>query len=491
MNRFFRRLENTENALRLTTVLLLVPMFFITDGRILCTTDTGAYLQTVSNLETHGLAAAIPMDRSVFFGLFLWAGKSYFGLAPLLNNVGIQLPSLALFQLMFLPFLLLLLGATHWLESLFTQRTAIVAAAALGIAMVFTSLPWFLFQAMPDVFTPLLFLYTMVFLHTKSTSGKILSGIIIVISALMHHSHLPLLLIFSLGLLYIKPLNQFALTRFSWQTKQLKHLFFLSLVPWTITLLLNLWAGNGPTPSKGSHVFLMGKLCENGLLKAYLEETPLETNPLAAKHPQIKVFYQHKNHLPQHAWDFVWNDQPLLGPTGGWHHGRELYLSIYAATLTSPKLLGMHLIAAIKATNEQLFLNHAGDGLEPLSNDGAVAIEMKKHFPKDYEGLFINPSPQQRSAINFGWFNHCYDIAAALLILITIVVIWKFPSPYQIPLLAITTYFVLCNAFITANLANVLSRLNARTFWLIPMVCAAIITAALIDLHKQKDQSTR
>jgi hypothetical protein len=116
---------------------------------------------------------------------------------------------------------------------------------------------------------------------------------------------------------------------------------------------------------------------------------------------------------------------------------------------------------------------------------------MKKHFPKDYEGLFINPSPQQQSAINFGWFNHCYDIAAALLILITIVVIWKFPSPYQIPLLAITTYFVLCNAFITANLANVLSRLNARTFWLIPMVCAAIITAALIDLHKQKDQSTR
>jgi Mg/Co/Ni transporter MgtE len=40
-------------------------------------------------------------------------------------------------------------------------------------------------------------------------------------------------------------------------------------------------------------------------------------------------------------------------------------------------------------------------------------------------------------------------------------------------------------------LANVLSRLNARTFWLIPMVCAAIITAAFIDFYKQKDQSTR
>jgi hypothetical protein len=61
MKHFFHRLETTENALRLSTILLVLPMFFITDARILCTTDTGAYLQTISNIETQGLAAAIPM----------------------------------------------------------------------------------------------------------------------------------------------------------------------------------------------------------------------------------------------------------------------------------------------------------------------------------------------------------------------------------------------------------------------------------------------
>ena len=88
---FFHRLVNTENGLRIAALLLFLPMFFITQGSILCTTDTGAYLQTISNIETQGLAAAIPMDRSVFYGLFLWAGKHYFGIGPLLSQMGIAI----------------------------------------------------------------------------------------------------------------------------------------------------------------------------------------------------------------------------------------------------------------------------------------------------------------------------------------------------------------------------------------------------------------
>ncbi len=491
MNRFLHRFENTENALRLTTVLLLLPMFFITDARILCTTDTGAYLQTISNIETHGLAAAIPMDRSVFFGLFLWAGKSYFGLAPLLNEIGIQLPTVPLFGVMFLPFLLLILAASHWIETHFHQRPALIVTASLGIAMTLTPLPWFIFQAMPDIFTPVVFLYAMIFLYAKSTTTKYISASIMILSALMHLSNLPTLFLFSLGILIFQYKFKSHPNLPNWHSNRPKQLLLLSLIPWTITLMMNLWAGNGLTPSKGSHVFMMGKLCESGVLKAYLEETPLETNPLGVTHPEIKVFYDHKNELPQHAWDFVWNEQPLLGPTGGWHHSKDLYLGIYSATLTSPKLLAMHVTAAVKSTFQQVCLNHAGDGLEPLSKDGAVAVELRKHFPKDYQGIFVNPSPQQRATLNFGWFNQGYDIAAALLIFFAIVVVLKHPLPYQLPLIGITAYFVLCNAFITANLANVLSRLNARTFWLIPMMCAAIITAAIVDFYKQKNQSTR
>ena len=65
---FFHRLVNTENGLRIAALLLFLPMFFFTQGSILCTTDTGAYLQTISNIETQGLAAAIPMDDRFFTG---------------------------------------------------------------------------------------------------------------------------------------------------------------------------------------------------------------------------------------------------------------------------------------------------------------------------------------------------------------------------------------------------------------------------------------
>jgi hypothetical protein len=36
---FFHRLVNTENGLRIAALLLFLPMFFITQGSILCTTD--------------------------------------------------------------------------------------------------------------------------------------------------------------------------------------------------------------------------------------------------------------------------------------------------------------------------------------------------------------------------------------------------------------------------------------------------------------------
>lgn len=483
---FFHRLVNTENGLRIAALLLFLPMFFFTQGSILCTTDTGAYLQTISNIESHGLAEAIPMDRSVFYGLFLWAGKHYFGIGPLLSQMGIAIHPPFLFEILLVPCVLLLLGAVYLLKSAFTQQTAWIAAIAMSVATLITPLPWFVFQVMPDVFTPLLFLYAMMFLKTTSRGAKVLSTFVLLFAALMHHSHLPLLTAFAAGIHCIKPLR----SQLNFSTQQTKQLFVLSFLPWIITLSLNMWAGNGITPSKGSHVFLMGKLCENGILKAYLDENPIATNPLAKSHPEIATFYQHKNNLPQHAWDFVWNDQPLLGPTGGWHHSKDLYLSIYAATLTSPKLVIKHIEAAAKATFQQVFLNHAGDGLEPLSKEGAVATELKKHFPGDFQGFFGH-SAQQQSRINFGTFNQVYDIVAAILILTCLLLLYKFPNPQYAWLLGVTLFFVLCNAFVTANLANVLSRLNARTFWLIPLMCAAVITAILLELRDGNRQSTR
>lgn len=484
---FFHRLVNTENGLRIAALLLFLPMFFITQGSILCTTDTGAYLQTISNIETQGLAAATPMDRSVFYGLFLWAGKHYFGIGPLLSQMGIAIHPPFLFEILLVPCVLLLLGAVYLLESAFTQQAAWIAAIAMSVATLLTPLPWFVFQVMPDVFTPLLFLYAMMFLKATSRGAKVLSTFVLLFATLMHHSHLPLLTAFAAGIhLLKKPLcNQLDLT-----AKNTLRLLAISLIPWIITIALNAWAGNGITPSKGSHVFLMGKLCENGILKAYLDENPIATNPLAKSHPEIATFYQHKDDLPKHAWDFVWNDQPLLGPTGGWHHSKDLYLSIYGATLTSPKLVIKHIEAAVKATFQQVFLNHAGDGLEPLSKEGAVATELKKHFPGDYQGFFGH-SAQQQSRINFGTFNQVYDIVAAILILTCLLLLYKFSNPQYAWLLGVTLFFVLCNAFVTANLANVLSRLNARTFWLIPLMCAAVITAILLELRDGNRQSTR
>ena len=123
MKAFILRLVNTENALRVAALLLFMHLT-ITDG-LLCTTDTGAYLQTISNIESHGLAGAIPMDRSVFYGLFLWAGKHWFGLSPLLSVFGISLNPPHVFIILLVPCILLLTGLINLSVSIFKSSSII------------------------------------------------------------------------------------------------------------------------------------------------------------------------------------------------------------------------------------------------------------------------------------------------------------------------------------------------------------------------------
>ena len=141
MKAFILRLVNTENALRVAALLLFMHLT-ITDG-LLCTTDTGAYLQTISNIESHGLAAAIPMDRSVFYGLFLWAGKHWFGLSPLLSVFGITLNPPHVFIILLVPCSLLLSGLLYWLEVGFKQHMTWIVLVSMSIATGLTPVPWY------------------------------------------------------------------------------------------------------------------------------------------------------------------------------------------------------------------------------------------------------------------------------------------------------------------------------------------------------------
>ena len=451
--------------------LSLLPFFFANGGCLLYTSDSGAYLMTAQSLS-------IPLDRSVFYSLYIRGLHDFLALfsQPILGEI-VVLP----------PLILLFVGIFKLVQKLFPTLRKLkqqwIFLAMWFCAFFLTSMPWFLFQAMPDIFTAILCIFVLLFLQTKSLSNSIACSMVILVAAIMHNANLITLTSFSMAIwLALKgylgkwthPIHQYITLSKS------RSLLGLSFVPWALLIASNVWGGNGVTVGKGSHVFFMGKLCENGILKTYLDDE-------CATHPN--PFCAYKDSLPEHTWDFVWNSHGILEKTGGWHHSKELYNQIIWGTLSKPKYIAQHIQAAISATAQQVILTHGGDGLTPLDTTATLAQELKLHYPDEYQG-FINESKQQKSQIDFTFYNRIYDWSAIVLILGAVICLYRRPNPLLATFFGITALFILCNAFSTACFANVLARLNARDFWILPMLSMGIIVQYFYsNTSKQESES--
>lgn len=449
----------------------LLPFFFANGGCLLYTSDSGAYLMTAQSLS-------IPLDRSVFYSLYIRGLHDFLALfsQPILGEI-VVLP----------PLILLFVGIFQLVQKLFPTLRKLkqqwIFLAMWFCAFFLTSMPWFLFQAMPDIFTAILCIFVLLFLQTKSLSNSIACSMVILVAAIMHNANLITLTSFSMAIClalkgylgkWTHPIHQYITLSKS------RSLLGLSFVPWALLIASNVWGGNGVTLGKGSHVFFMGKLCENGILKTYLDDE-------CATHPN--PFCAYKDSLPEHTWDFVWNSHGILEKTGGWHHSKELYDQIIWGTLSKPKYIAQHIQAAISATAQQVILTHGGDGLTPLDTTATLAQELKLHYPDEYQG-FINESKQQKSQIDFTFYNRIYDWSAIVLILGAVICLYCRPNPLLATFFGITALFILCNAFSTACFANVLARLNARDFWILPMLSMGIIVQYFYpNTSKQESES--
>ena len=232
------------------------------------------------------------------------------------------------------------------------------------------------------------------------------------------------------------------------------------VISWGLIIGSNIVAGNGPTLGKHSHVFFMGKLCENGILKDYLDETcSKKPNPLCS----------YKNQIPEHAWDFVWDPNGIFQNTGGWDHSDSLYKQVFHDIFSSPKLLRKFVWASVKASSQQFILTGAGDGMGKMDTSSTLVHELKSNYPSDYNRL-LN-SNQQTESINFTAFNLFYTYTYWILGVLTLILLLLKPQNYSWYIVFIVLLFCLSNSMVTGALANVINRLNARAIWLVIPLC--------------------
>lgn len=480
-------------AITLVTIAFFFPIF-VAQALVLFTPDSGAYL--LNSIELF-----VPADRPIFYSFYIhisqifWNNPVFTQILKWLAFHGKTNPAFnnSLFAQVILPASLLIMAEMYlFVRKFFPTNNRNFQVLQLLLIIICTPVSWISIQLMPDIFGAIMALATCNFLVSKSKIHKSIHALILIISASTHNSHILILTLFAIT---IWAIQHFFKSTFS--LKNIQQLLLISFLPWAMIIGSNLYVGNGFTAAKANHVFLMGKWCENGLLNRFIDREKNHTisDDTAVQQQFIKLCST-QNQIPQHAWDFVWNNQPEspLQISGGWHHSKKLYNTIFSYSLTHPYYWPYLLGSAVKETAKQVVLTSIGDGITPIDTNSTLATTLKQHYPKDYHAL-TTKSKQQNWGIDFGAWNQWY-IWVALTINGLFAFFWvknpknTLPQFAQMALITIGL-FVLINATVTANFANILARLNARFLWLWTATLLLSLLHQLSNYYFNKNQSMR
>lgn len=437
----------------LGTLLLLSAALY--NGFPLVTSDTGAYIDS-------GMRMVVPIDRPISYGLFLrlvsfkhslWfvvVAQSLLLAALLFRYISVFAPRVTAY-----PLRLALVGGVTW---------------ATGLA-------WFSGQLMPDIFTSIgVLALALICLAPLQLAEKLAWSVVVMLSALMHSSNL---LTFTLLVLLTGAVAWFTGALKTWlKPAGIGVALAAVLLSWVILPGLHAACGGDFAINRGAPVFLMGKLVETGLLDRYLDEHCGEEN---------LALCQYRGKLPDNAVSFVWGEPNIPNQMGGWETSREEYKRIINGVLTTPRYYPLLLEEGVLGTVRQLTHVGHGDGLTPFLDGSNPFWKVQAFF--GYELKEYTSSLQNRGALNFkelterSYNTLALTLLAALLLLLA-------PLRQAVPpvlwmTVVLVALAVVLNAAVTANLANVLDRLQTRMAWLLPWTVLLVWLQAWPQLRPQ------
>lgn len=416
---------------------LLLPALY--NGYPLVSPDSGAYI-------FNGFDFHVPVDRSITYSVFV-----------LITSLGgFTLWTVVISQTLILIYFLRT-SAMKLLETRYTDRTFVIIVLLLS---VFTSAGWHCSHLTPDIFTAILILtIANYYLSPLSTRGKIIYFILIWIFMIQHNSNLLIVLIFCFfARIYTLIKGK------TWFYKKTFLLFGATLFSFISVCFFNLWEGNSFRPSAGTHVFVMARMAENGILDQFLKEyCPTENYSIC----------KYQNNTGDRQWNFMWGEKTDLQEAGGWDKREEEYNKIITRTLYRPKYLGLQIYEALEAGVKQLPLLHLSTMSQVKGSPPYNAVE--QYFPREIKEY--RTSLQQTGELNgvLGFFNASIFIFTVLLAIATL---WLYKSNVHLNLiffLVIIIAFICLNALITGALSTVVDRLQSRVFWLIPFACVLYV----------------
>jgi len=365
-----------------------------------------------------------------------------------------------------------------------------VELAFLGLMMFLafaTTLPWFVGQIMPDVFTGLALLSIFLLLYDSTMSA----GRTFVISAVLCISigtHITHLLEATLLLLTIFGLRAFGAFRKFWPTRSIRGIVvcvFLPIVVIASLLALSNWrSGYGFTLSPGKPVFLFGRLLESGLAADYLQER-------CGIEQYTPCKYLHN--LPKSSEEFLWRAHPLLKEMGGWNGARGEADRIVSATIRRYPV--RFAVVCVKQMFRQFFAFTAGSGNYAIRG-GPEFEGFRELYPGDIPKYLLSRQSIGKLAMDAYRLTPIYTVVFWCSLGFCLIALFtkRFQVRMADQLFVLTLIFLFANALVTGALAEVNDRYQARASWLMALCCAAYVIPYLLHrgiVHSETSESLR
>ena len=443
MKNFIRKQSLLDILLVLLCGMLLCYMGFV-NAFPLMYPDCGTYILS-------GFTLKVPVDRPIFYGLFV-------------RHISLQT---SLWLVIWTQGTLLALVVFYYFKYLSgTRRFRFYYILCIAVLTFFTPASFNVSQLIPDIFAPvsILALGLLLFAGNMKKRDVVVTTVILVYALAVHNSHLfinvLLLLVFTIIFLIRRFRRE--LEVFSLKLKKLAYAWIVIIFTFFMVCSVHAGLGGGFSYARGSHVFLMARLLEMGILDEYLHDN------CDKKHYKL---CEYKDKIP---WNFLWdfNNSPLYKYGDGWTlpQVKEEYNAIIWDIMTTPKYGHLFLVKSAESTVKQFFNFCAGDAPAQL-DDSPSHIVIAQHYPACMREFKV--SAQHSNLLNLFIaaeiqkfvFQVCLFLCLALLF---------FPSlggKYNWIILFMLAG-MLANAFFCGTFSTVLPRYQTRVMWLmvVPLV---------------------
>lgn len=438
-------------------ILFLLPA--LVNGFPLVFSDTDEYVYSAAHVS-------IPGDRPVYYSIFT-------------NLLDLRLspwPSIVIQALL-----------TSWIICRFASTFFGIASASKWLLLGFiltlcSSLPWFVGEIMPDIFTAIMIMALALLCLVADTLPRSLAitlVILIGVSVGFHQANLvvALWLLPALGLCTMFGLR--------W-SRSLRYGLLASAIGLTLgaaaLLTQNLFHHRFALSSGGS-VFLMARLLEDGTALNYLENTCPQRR-FAVCPPLDKLRSKRATIMLSTAPEATFHDYFLwdgpLNKLGGFQGEEKEANAIIAGTLSTYPL--KQLRATVYNGWRQMIQFRTGAELDPYPETWFVSRAIRDVFgPTVYDRYRKSLQISGDLVHQINWIRHIHSVVIVISFLIIISWFIIGGSRKQ-PRAFFTCIFVMDllvgNAFTLGGLSGPFDRYQARVIWLVPLLASCLVLSS-------------